>query len=789
MLPQTPQTDPAQDPTSPMFGAPPAAEQKQAPVFGDAHKKELINIMQRHELEDSASRLADVRNVRKAREFWKGDHYLWWSDTEQRWKSLSASIGMSSQKEMDDVYQYVTNIYQGYGLTFMSVVSQNAPTVRFWPQQPKDPDDQATADAASEIYELVSRNNQMDDKLVDEGFYLWCDGMFGGYVRYVTDGERFGTTKVPTMGQEMRKITPDELQCSCGYSVSAQDAQTPLQVPQPCPNCGTLLTEANLRQGESAPFPIITGSEEKENGEELVDIVGKLELRMPTYVRSLKESPYLLYATEVPKAKLQDLYPDEADDLAQGDMGPTDSEERRSRMNLTSDVHTGGPTNQADTLFTVKRMWLRPWNFNSVTDKTIRAELRELFPDGVHFVAVGNKVLEARSESMDDHWRICFAYPGDGMARPSVGGSLISVQERYNTLANIEVETHEHGIPTLFVDEEAINLAAWQDEGNTPGLTFPVRTRPGLPVQSQMFQTDPAPVSSQLVAHREELMGPVAQFLTGLFPALFGGGAIGNDTAAGYAMQRDQAMGRIGLLWRNMKQFHAEFGRLCVKTFIRNRAGKVEIASLTQLGEVDWKTLHLDQLNGNFFAYPETNEDFPMTWTQKRNTMQSLLNSPLVNVLSTPSNMDAFSRVMGPIGLEFPGVDARTHQFREISDLLASPPNQVPAPVDPATGQPQVDPATGQPAQPALEPTVSVDPDLDDHTTHMQTIQEWSESSAGRRARIENPQGYLNVKMHYKDHQQAAMQQQQQAPAAASGQQGQGGGQPAPGGQQPPAAA
>jgi hypothetical protein len=273
-----------------------------------------------------------------------------------------------------------------------------------------------------------------------------------------------------------------------------------------------------------------------------------------------------------------------------------------------------------------------------------------------------------------------------------------------------------------------------------------------MPVQAQMYQTDPAPVSPQLVAHREELMGPVAQFLTGLFPALFGGGAIGNDTAAGYAMQRDQAMGRIGLLWRNMKFFHAGIMELAVKCFVESRTGDVEMASLKQLGDVDWKVIHLDELQGHFFAYPETNEDFPMSWTQKRNTVESMLQSPLANLFNTPANQEALSHVMGPLGLQFPGADARTHQFREISDLMQSAPVTVPGPdgVTPAN----------------TVPTIQVDELLDDHATHMQAVQEWSESAAGRAARVENPQGYLNVRLHFQQHQQAVMNQQMQAAQA-----------------------
>src|SRR5260370_31288951 len=54
---------------------------------------------------------------------------------------------------------------------------------------------------------------------------------------------------------------------------------------------------------------------------------------------------------------------------------------------------------------------------------------------------------KCRSESMDDHWRVLHALPGDGQNRPSVGDSLVQVQERYNVLSNMQAETYDSGIP------------------------------------------------------------------------------------------------------------------------------------------------------------------------------------------------------------------------------------------------------------------------------------------------------------------------------------------------------
>jgi hypothetical protein len=785
--PTTPQPPPpsdagSQDPLAAIagtMGGPPPAEgagpQQPQIVFDEKrHGDALLRLLELYEAEDFETRLQDARNVRKARSFWKGDQYLWYDEVSKGFQTLSGTFGLKSQEDIDNVYQYVTNIFQGYGLTFMSVISQNPPTVRFWPQDPRNPDDTATAEAASDVSELIARNNEMDASLVDQGFYLWCDGAFGGYVRYVSDSEAYGETKIPVMQEKEQQLTPDQATCACGYAADLPDGTDPMMTP-PCPLCGSPTT---IMPGERAMIPVPSGQVESvPNGQEVIDIVGKLELRVPSYAKRLKDCPYLEYVTEVPKAKLKTTYPDKASQLAKGVEGSAgDTEERNIRVNLTSDRRSGA-SKQGDSLLTFKRTWFRPWAFALLptSDDVIAKELIQLFPSGCFMASVGKVLCEARAESMDDHWRVCFAYPGDGSIRPSVGGSLISVQERYNTLANIEVETHEHGIPTTFVEEDSMNFQAWQDEGNSPGLTFPMRARTGLPIQANLFQTEPAPVSPQLVAHREELMGPVAQFLTGLFPALFGGGALGNDTAAGYAMQRDQAMGRIGLLWRNLKTFNAGIMELSVEVFRKNRKGEVAIASLASLGDVESKMIHLENLRGKFFAYPETNEDFPMTWTQKRNTLQDLMNSPLVNVLQTPANMEAVGRVLGPIGLEFPGADARVQQMREIGDMLLAQPTMP----QPMPGQ-MVDPAQ---MQAMAQPSVQVDPDLDDHTTHMMAIQEWAASPAGRKAREDNPEGFLNVKLHFQQHQMVAAQQQAaQAAAQATAE----GGQATPSEGQPP---
>ena len=72
----------------------------------------------------------------------------------------------------------------------------------------------------------------------------------------------------------------------------------------------------------------------------------------------------------------------------------------------------------------------------------------------------GDTYCESRNESMDDCWRVMHALPGDGQNRPSVGESLIDVQERYNALSNIQAETYEYGIPPIYADPQVLDFDA-----------------------------------------------------------------------------------------------------------------------------------------------------------------------------------------------------------------------------------------------------------------------------------------------------------------------------------------
>jgi hypothetical protein len=351
----------------------------------------------------------------------------------------------------------------------------------------------------------------------------------------------------------------------------------------------------------------------------------------------------------------------------------------------------GGPLTEGGdfniNLITFQRSWLRPWAFYSLEDKSLRDELLQLLPDGAYTAFAGDAYCESRNENMDDHWRVLHAIPGDGSAgRPGLGDVLISVQERFNTLSNLQVETYEYGIPPIYADSEVLDFDALQNQTAEPGAHYPARAKPGQSLAAGFFQPAPAEIPPDLAQHAASLMGPVAQFLTGAFPALFGGAMANTDTARGYAMARDQAMGRIGLVWRRMKFFHADMMLLAVDCFRKNRPADVEVTLLGAGSAFESKWIRLADLKGNLFSHPETDEQYPTLWSQQRAVLLQMLANPdpeIQAMLAHPENMALVKRLIGLEEIVIPNEESRTKQYREIGQMVAE------APViqwDPATG-------------------------------------------------------------------------------------------------------
>jgi len=804
----------------------------------EEERPELVNalreLVREYRQEGVAARRHEIRRIRQARLFWQGMHYAWWNPNDMNWH-MPYETRSKDDRELEEMprYQFVTNFYQGFGLSFIAVLSQDVPSVRFYPQSAQSLVDIAAARAASDVAELIERNNHVEHLLTSVGYFLWTDGKLGAYVRYVEDGQRFGFRDEEILEAVEVPLGEDKYVCpECGKELDvdgdigedggnqqsvignqkeknrsladarddndsmegSQDAtveerflaaQTPLGMtdqegentegaqaglhfysardkavpPIGCPECGA---EMELKKAERVLVPRVAGVRRVANGQEVISIAGGLELNTPVWANEMHEYPYLQWQTEVHRAKLKAAYPMAATKIESApSQGAEDVYARVSRLSVEQGLPTIHPGDALMNLITFDRTWLRPWAFYAVEDEAVRANLLGLFPDGCYVAFAGDVYCEARNEGMDDHWRVLHALPGDGQNRPSVGDSLVQVQERYNALSNIQAETYEYGIPPIYADPQVLDFDAIGNQVAEPAAHFPARARPGQPLAAGFFQPAAAQVPPDLVRHQQDLIGPVAQFLTGLFPAVFGGNMEDVKTASGYAMARDQAMGRLGLVWRRLKQFYGDVLLLAVDCFRKNRPEDVDVPLLGPDGALDTRMIRVADLKGNICVHPETDETFPRLKSQQRGVLQQLfgLKDPVIQeALAEPANLGYIKSVLGLTELVVPGEDARNKQLREIQVLLGSGPIVVEREV--TSGEWRVAreekgdqrSANGDQETSAVLPTVAVDVLLDDHRVEFEECKRWANSEAGQSAKLANPAGFANVRAHAEAH-------------------------------------
>lgn len=205
--------------------------------------------------ESEISRRTEIRRIKQAHQFWRGLQYLWWSERDQNWH-LPFEQKITDETSLEDLprYEFVTNIYQAFGLSIISVLSQDIPRVRFFPQSAESEADVASAKAASEVASLVERNNRIGNLLVEEAFHLWAGGKVGAYVRYVVDGQRFGFHPETELDERQVKIAGVWICPACGAESSSDGTNAPAD-PYNCDACGALLLEENYVPEEIITVP------------------------------------------------------------------------------------------------------------------------------------------------------------------------------------------------------------------------------------------------------------------------------------------------------------------------------------------------------------------------------------------------------------------------------------------------------------------------------------------------------------------------------------------------------
>jgi len=729
----------------------------------DAEITQLKKLCEKAAKRDYPARLIEVVQAWEAALFYRGFQFL----VPQRgggWIIPSESTGYGPSMQMD-LSLLPTNIYSAHAQIVISSLTRSVPFVRFQPQDANNDSQITAAQSAEKFIKVIERNNDLIVVQTDASRYLWTDGRFLYYTRFVKDGQRFGWQEDDEPGNVVPENEPAEAETNIGpvaAEAQASGQETPGQGGEPAKS--DTEEEAALEGSLEGRTP---------RGQEVRTAHGKLEVKLvPMMANSLPECHALQYETEIDVSTARGMFPEKAKDIKGGSNSQTEGQiARLARQNVKLGMQSTYVTSDSVAEdVTIQRSWFRPSALMAIDDEDVRNALIEKFPDGAAVVYAGDVFCYARNESMDECWALGQAYSGDGQNRNALGTSLMPVQKRLNNWLDLLNDFFVRAIPKKWMDNKAFDVEAIRGQTNTPGDVGPFKRQPGTPVSELIFVEPPVPQPVSLAEFVKEYSGPLAELLSGAYPALAGSNIGEGDTATGMAIQRDQALGRLGPTWHSIQNAEAAAMRQAVRWGARCRDQSIN----EKIPGGETVRLEVNDLKGNILCYPESDENFPESYPQKQHRVMQVFNDSAKNpalqeVLYNAANLQFLQSMIALSDLYIPQVAAYEKQLGEFELLLKGEPVPNPTFVQAkksleALKVQGVDSQMYAQAEQQLEQlpketsSVPVDPLVDDNETEAMGCWQFLNSPEGRKAKHTTPKGYANVRWHFIEHTDAAKQ-------------------------------
>lgn len=701
-------------------------------------QKAFLSLYLECSAEDRYPRLIEVKDVKQAENYWANRQYWYWSDRDETWKP-APGVGVSPMGDVDldemPRFEFVTNIYQSKGLTIIGAVAGAPPRIRFFPDDADEPSDIDTADGRTKLSRLIDRWNPPQLRLQDAVYHAYTGGFLCYWTRYVADGEKLGYDRIPGMGMKESAVDATIACPSCGWSAPGAEAVPPV----PCPMCGTQLTEDNINQEEPIPVPVDGEDSQVPRGRQTIEVFGALNCKRPQHTNNQSEWHYFSIEREIHYSLLRAAAATEdiADKIRPGmNFGADDCYERNARLAVAENAKMPTETGaKQSTLVTHADVWFRPSSYWMMKDKDMRERARKIFPRGVHIQFAGNVFFKSEAQSMDDCLVCKHAMPGRGQHRPAIGTSMISVQDRFNTFSNISAETYEYGIPITYRASDTFSGEANDDQRAAPGLEVEVALQPGVDIRQRLMQTRADSVSPDMQKHMMDLFGPIAEEISGAYQALSGSGNQSAETLGQESMRRDQAMGRAGVFYVNLKVAEADIKTLACRDYEAHAEGQIKIPVLGESGDFENESIDITAMEGEATAYPEGDENFPELWNQQRATFMQIADTPYGQTLMKDmGNAQLGAKLTGIPDLKVPGLDDWQFQLKEIADLTRVP--------------------EGEELLSGIAPEVEI-ASYQNHPVHVECCKWWLNSARGQKTKRENPLGFEAVVQHLAQHQKA----------------------------------
>lgn len=619
-----------------------------SPLSDDA-KSALLQLDLKFAKGDVAPRRIEIEQVWKARHYDRGYQYLL-HNRNGGWTmpGTGTNYGAWNQQLMANLYQ--TNVYGEKKEIITAALARETPRIQFFPANPDWAPDTDMAEVSDDLKEIWSKNNNLQSVLRDVAGLFWTDDRVLLWTRYELNGDLYGYEE------------DDE-------PVSIEDAMMD--------NLQPTEQEGN-QQYEIANKSVMGGR--KPRGRVVTSAMGKLEHKCPIYVDNVSQMNYVSLYEDKDVALARAQFPWMKTKIHGGGDATGETElDRIGRENVRQAVpgqYVTGDSINSHTV--VKHTYIRQSAFyDEAVRDDVRQELLEKFPNGACLVKAATEFCYARNECIDDHLEIGHPFPGSGQNRRAMGDSLIPIQDYINELVSLALDFAKRTVPKKWMDTDAFNVEALKRQTNIPGSIGGFQSQPGRSVDQLVF-VEPVPTPQPwLLTYIQWLISNLSEQITGALPSLFGAQISGQVGSEGVAIQRDQALQRVGCPWNAIQGMFASAARQAV-SLIARCANKDINDVIPGKGRVSVK---LNKMKGAVLSYPEANSEFPESWSQKETRIMSLVDSAIQapstefsQLILSPKNLKAIKSAVRLPEFEITGADSVEKQEGELEVLLRSGP-------------------------------------------------------------------------------------------------------------------
>ena len=689
----------------------------------------LTSLVDNFTTENRAYRERRMREWKKLDLYWHGVFYFYWDEDKQ-------DISFNLDEDDDDVnFNRAANIYKAHGESIVSAIGSSFPHVVFFPEDADDADDITAAKAKTSLAKLIRKHNGLDLLLLKATFILFNQDYVACWNKSVRD-KKYGIFRFSVIVEEDEVEGEPELPAEVEAQLEKQESL----------DFGE--DEAALQEEEGKPELV---EEEQIRSRQILDIYGPRNVEIANYVRDMKHAPYLILRQDFSPAELKWQFPMFADKI---DEYTDDSQEywTRTPFNSNSDAETGTAVHEI--------IWLRPWALNAVgtEHEGIANSLVKEAPKGIRIDRINDMIVKISEEDLDEHWTISKNPFSDTIHSDPIGRPLVDMQEMVNDVLNFTIDTIGHGVGETFVDPTVLDTEQYRDSYHKPGDMTGVKARPNEQLSQSFYQNKPAQLSGEIDRFSQYLEN-TSQLVSGSFPSVYGGEIEGSRTASEYAQSRQQALQRLGIIYKILKRFILEVMDISVTDFAKNMLEKENFV-VKQGNNFVNNWIYKAELTGNTGDVNiEGGAELPVSWSKVRDTIFELMqtNNPLIQaIFAEPQNIVIFKNIIGIPELILPGETSRDKQWAEIAQLLTEQPAS-----QQAQEAPNPEQILGQEqAQPQQTSSIPTNYDLDDDIVELSICKYWINSEQGQFTRKTNPAGYENVVLHAQEHQQNLMLRQ-----------------------------